>query len=431
MSKARTEGFINDCSLGIKGFLFSPDFDTSQSMRISEMMKSMKKQNCIAEYHEIEFMKMNLPVVIIKEKDCYIDFKDFLKNYKKHFQHVLNTSRSYSLDINFLQKNMKSFMLSGINDELFLIPNNEVFICEVLSNDFLIFIGNPFVVIGKEDEFIQNPKYKSFCNMKLKRTKKASNSYKDNIEERQNILLKNLKNIFKTFVEDSSKNGFVIGTMSLFLNSGYAIIVGSKEDNVVCFKKDVFPYGTYNEYNIYRYTKSEIDNIILERKQYEEKRKKAEKRILFIESKLRDLGYSWTIISKNRISFEGNDYKTWMNAQDYDKAKAGWYSEDDFIDWINMEGSIPFKSEQINHFARILENISSDYKLLDIIPEKTCYGDCGGIAKFDVNGKEEILSLGDVKDIIYNISPIKKYTKDDFEKEFKKFNRKNIFKLLK
>ena len=47
---------------------------------------------------------------------------------------------------------------------------------------------------------------KGYDNMKLKKTKKASGSYKDNLMLRKTILLEELRRIFKEFTEGTGWN---------------------------------------------------------------------------------------------------------------------------------------------------------------------------------------------------------------------------------
>ena len=122
-----------------------------------------------------------------------------------------------------------------------------------------------------------------------------------------------------------------------------------------------------------------------------------------------------------------------MNAQISDEAHYGWFEEEDFINWINMEGRIPYKKAQIKYLSVTLERLSKkEYSFEEIIPKDkkdSSFEDFECVSKFMKNGTEITLDIDDIKEILNNeFGGIKKYTLKDFEKTLKREKIKNCLK---
>ena len=125
----------------------------------------------------------------------------------------------------------------------------------------------------------------------------------------------------------------------------------------------------------------------------------------------------------------------------YDDASFGWYTEQDFIDWLNMEGKIPFNRAQVNYFGKMLERVSNgDYVFVGLetdTSEKSrklsIYDNCKSVGIFKQKGQKskETIDLNNIKEIIETYEPIVKYTMDDFERDFNKRNKKTFFEKFK
>lgn len=441
MTTANYEGLISNEILDIYGFIFSPDFDTSQQMYIAKFMKSIKEGDCKVSQIIYKYKKMEIPIILMG-KNVSEEMKLYIEKYFfEELESIFSREESRSRNTDKL-KDYNSYLNSGnllkmkIGTENLLIREKDWFICKIFSDETILFIANPFIPIFKEDEVMKNLKYREYYYSKLKGYKKYINAYSSNIENRQNLFLNELKKTFSKFNEKiNNGDGFVIGNMSLFLKNGYAVISGSKKDSDTCFKRNVFPFKTKNGI-IDRLSEEEIDSKIRERKEYKLKCSKVEKRLNLMEKLLKERDLSWTIISKNDIRFdeESGNYKTWMNAQVCDNAHFGWFEESDFINWINMEGKIPFKRAQINYLSRKLEELSNKtYCLKEIYPKNpkksSSFDDYDCLAKFIKDNKELVLDIDSIKEIIESdLGGLKKYTLEDFEKDLKRENRKNLLK---
>jgi hypothetical protein len=265
------------------------------------------------------------------------------------------------------------------------------------------------------------------------------------MEERRAAYLEEFDTIFSKFETMANENGFVVGSGSMFLNTGYLVLVGTKEDSKNCLDRYLFPYSTNNSC-ITRKTNEELDKIEKEKIEYERKCAIVNKRLDFIEELLKESGLRYTVISRNKIQFDKNNvYSTWMNAQAYDDASFGWYTEQDFIDWLNMEGKIPFNRAQVNYFGKMLERVSNgDYIFVGLetdTSEKSrklsIYDNCKSVGIFKQKGQKskETIDLNKIKEIIETYEPIVKYTMDDFERDFNALHKltcnKSIFNKIK
>ena len=428
-TKANAEGFILEKD--ISGFIFSPDFDTSQEMAISKFMKKFyARENDIVKT-SITYNDLVVPVILMgsnakkyeQNKEYYLtpNMVDVYFSYSK--RDIWNTKEM------LLKRFSVHFDKMTLDGKEYLLGDKNLFIVEVFHDDCIAFILNPYVYLFEEDELIQKEGYKEGY-MNLRKGSEIKNKYISNMSVRRQTYIKEFDNIFSNFVTNAKKNGFVIGAEKLFLRSGYLILTGTKEDSKISLNKKIFPYHE-DENQLVRYTKKEIKQIEKEKAEYKKKCEIVRKRIEVLETLLKEKNLTYTVISDYNISFKDNgSYSVWMNAQVYDDAHSGWYTEQDFIDWLNMEGKIPYKRKKTKYFAKMLEEVSEGkYTFIkyEIVGDKKVsnYDDYDMVAIFKVKGlkKYQSYDLNTMKEKIEEIKPIEKYTLFDFEKNFSK-NRK-------
>lgn len=437
MTRANGECLVVNDSVGVYGFMFSPDFDTSQQMYISRFIKNFySKENEIVKT-SYEYNGLTIPILLMGKK-------------AKSFIDKIDEIVRPNIDFTFAERDVTNIneMKSATFGEHFVnveLDGNNYYMCTkknffvyVYDADCLAFVLNPYVYICEENELMQNKKYIDGY-MRLKGHKCYAKSYLDNMIKRRAAYLKEFDNIFSKIETMANENGFVVGSGSMFLNTGYLVLVGTKEDSKNCLERDLFPYSTKDSC-ITRKTNEELDKIEKDKIEYERKCAIVDKRLDFIEKLLKEKGLHWTIISRGKINFDENDvYSTWMNAQAYDDAAYGWYKEQDFIDWLNMEGKIPFKRGQVKYFGKMLEEVSNGqyifvgYEPIEKSSKLSVYDDYDvvGIFKQKDNKNKTHLDLLKIKEIIETYTPIVKYTMEDFERDFNKSNKKGFFDKIK
>ena len=258
-TKANAEGFILEKD--ISGFIFSPDFDTSQEMAISKFMKKFyARENDIVKT-SITYNDLVVPVILMgsnakkyeQNKEYYLtpNMVDVYFSYSK--RDIWNTKEM------LLKRFSVHFDKMTLDGKEYLLGDKNLFIVEVFHDDCIAFILNPYVYLFEEDELIQKEGYKEGY-MNLRKGAAIKNKYISNMSVRRQTYIKEFDNIFSNFVTNAKKNGFVIGAEKLFLRSGYLILTGTKEDSKISLNKKIFPYHE-DENQLVRYTKKEIKHI--------------------------------------------------------------------------------------------------------------------------------------------------------------------------
>lgn len=421
MRKANAEMIVADSTNNVQGFIFSPDFDTSQEMDLSDFMHSLRQGEYKAVFKTYKYKGVDIPVVLFGNRSDLDD--DRFKSIIKSNIYLIDWQINGNLDVERLTRDNARMSCSEItfdDDEVYLIQDKDQFFCFV-EHDLVIFVANPFPCIFKKNEVLQDKKYKENKHVRLKGYASCIESYADEIKTRQDMFRKDVSELFKKFVEEDACTKLVIGTANLFLKRGYVLLMGSERDHKICFDKRLFPYKSVDN-KLIRYSDEEINQIEKERDEYERKCKIVDERILAIEKLLKDNGLTYTVISRGKINFkEDGSWSTWMNAQIYDDAAYGWFGEQDFLDWLNCTGKIPFKRGNVRRLSKILCEVSNsefEFDGLTPVDKKNCsmYDNYDVVANFNHNGKKVTLNIDEVKNEIERFGGYKIYTTDDIEK---------------
>lgn len=423
MTKANCEGMVINNDENINGLCFSPDFDTGQQISIGRFIKSIRENECKVKKLTCKIQNKEIPMLRFGA-NALSDYSENMQYLQRRIKIMMDFSNRTANNIEYLQKQGICCVRVTLKDEEYLIEENNMFFVFVDNDDCMFFVANPYIFIAKEDELLQNKKYRKDCYLKIRRVEEKLNSYTSNLKKRQKLFLKEMNEWFDLLEKNFNENGYVIGNARIFLNNAYVLLTGTKQDSDISIKENIFPYNC-KEGKMKRYSKEELDNIKKERDEYERKCSIVDKRLDILEEVLRNKGRTWTIISRSKINFnENNDYTVWMNAQDYDNASFGWFNEQDFIDWANMEGRIPFEATKIKYWAEELQKVSNgDFtfvKIQDNLGEFERKD--GGIIRFT----EENIKLE-----IEKYTSIVRFTYEDLEREIKKRNKKKPFTFLK
>lgn len=433
MRKARTELLISNNKEGIKGIMFSPDFDTSQEMDVSKIIQWLDNGNYKACYNTIAIEGVDVPVLTIGNR-ADVDVK-YLTTGINSYDYFYKSAKEHSLDTNYLINDNHRFNVCDItfdNKQSYLIQEDKQFFI-FIESDLLVVVCNPFPIILKSEEILENKKYRKNAYVRLKGYPNIVKSYADNIKKRQKMYIEEVSCIFKSFADNTGEN-LVIGTANLFLSCGHVLLLGTLKDHKTCFEKDIFPYKVVDG-KLIRYTDEEVSNLILEKQEFDQKSEIAKNRIIAIEELLAKNNLTYTVISKSKINFDKDGrWKTWMNSQKDDNANFGWFCEQDFLDWINCEGSIPFKRQNAIRLAKRLENFSNGALYFDSIkPVNTkisMFDDYDVNIIFKVENKKVVMTLDEVRKLIDSICPLNKITTTDIDKIVNKATRKNKIKTL-
>lgn len=437
MTRANANFLISNEKEKIGGFLISPDFDTSQQMDIGNFIKNIYNRQIDVRMINYEFDKIEIPVLLMgTDIDCHIKS---CSNYIKQYDYLFELNKNHSRNYNELKNPKTTLSCCNLKIDKFdyLVESKDMFFCFVYSSELLIFVLNPYKIIFNQDEVYHNKEYKTEnCGIRLKGYQSIVQSYKYNIADRQIAYLKEMSYFFAKFERTFKINGPVVGECSMFLNHGFLIAAGTEWDSKTCLDRKIFPYKQENG-TLTRRTEEEIDKIEEEQNEYNKKCEVVKKRLDVIEEMLKSQKKTYTIISKRDIKFNSDgNYEVWMNAQVSDGAHYGWFTEQDFIDWMNMSGPIPFKRERIRYFGTILEKYSNgNYKFLEIKytdsnKKFSSYDDRDCVGVFQLWDNVITLNADEIENLIDLIEPLLKYSVNDIENALK--SKQNFFnKLLK
>lgn len=432
MTRAREESLFIQEELNVFGFIFAPDFDTSQQISINSLFKKIREnKNKVFKRNSNhdDFSIVSYVIGVKSEEEADVVLKhhsDRLNVYlegakRRTHSDILKPKRRFSLSSTFRTNNIE-----------LKFNNSETFICEIPYEGVLILTLNPYVSIYVSDELEKDPTYNEGHGYHIKHKKKL-NLYLENISLRQKILYTEICRNFERFECNANENGLISGIASATLGDHYIFVGGSKEDYNVCKEQDIFPYKIDSNNKIRRFTDEEIKGIILERDELKRKIEQAKYRMNILVPILKEKGLTWTNLGCKRYQFEIKngieEYTTWLNSDN--KSSGGWCSEQDFIDWINMEGKIPLPEIQVRYWVDKLEKLTENknkhicYKLIrieEVLSKKELskkYWGCRNEyapkkALLKTNHGNLYFSLEKIKELVEKIEPQNKFTKEDF-----------------
>lgn len=429
MLRACTNDLVMNQTQNFYGFVFSDDFDTSQAMEICDFMKDVTTGCCNVVRTSYCYDGVEIPVLVMGSNAtayCKEDVAKLLDGTAIRCQLSDAKLTSMHQRVAFNDNAQRVFPITiGIKTgrKEYQMWDECPFYVYILSHRCILFVANPFPVLMARNEFFQHRDYKiPYGRVRREKLK----TYLDNIEKRQALYVQEIGNMFDSFAKIAKEDGLIYGSNQTFGIVGYALIAGTKED-LATQERGLFPYKKTDDNYFVRFSNEELDTIERDNNEYNRKTAIVKPRLAAIRNLLREKGLTYTIISEHKIVFDKKtnndlDYMVWMNAQMSDGANYGWFDEKDFIDWLNMDGIIPFPTTKINHFGEILEKLSDGfYHYRGVKPKTkpTCDGNYDADGLFVVDGKEVLLTIDEIKEKIQEISPIIRFTKEDFEKVVK------------
>jgi hypothetical protein len=283
---------------------------------------------------------------------------------------------------------------------------------------FLVF--NPFIPILTEDEMQRNPKSLSY--VRINKDKYAN--YKKEIVTRINLYTMLLNFQLDLFLSQLN-NGVMCGNVSLFLNSGWTLFVGTPADYQLSQTYNAIPFKCTDDGIIVRKTRQELEDENLAKIRYKHRYDTANRRVQILNEIIKGthwggatyMGLSSNYTFEDKFDEDNSYYEFWLNSNDRN-LKTGWWFEKDWIDLINNRGKIATSWGLCSYWARQLEQLSGGaYKVLNMVCKEGTQHPLDSSAKYKVqmqtpNGKKEMSS-----DELEKLAKQLGYTQEDFTVE--------------
>ena len=326
------------------------EFDTSESMFISNLAKKIRKKQISFKVIEIDrgvkdlkvFQK--IPMLMIGDKKDVEDFK--LNDYSMSV--LDNKLRSITRKLIPLSANKdilskhdfyveeKSY---NIND---LELNNKLFIEEespfkVFNFGDYLFIAPNMAFMYFESEEIKNKE--SGRDLKvIKKTYLNKSSFRDALLCRRTDLWNNIFKFIRNIPQKYNDENITVVFFKEIISSGIFVSFMSKKYIDIIENKKILPFKISENNKFSLKSEDEISDefktLEEEMKEYENVKKEFDK----VKELLRAKGEIW--LSLDLIEKINNKWKIWLNPIDDNIYRYGWYELEDLYNWLKGEGKI-------------------------------------------------------------------------------------------